>query len=314
MKERARVQTLGGKTKFPPVPGCDRTERQGGRYPANTSCPRRPSRNKRACLPRTGSALATRGLRGTGATIACTRPGPVLAYVECAIVHHCVAHIQRNQEHTSRRETELGSDNSRSQEGIEIVRLCPGCVAIPEAILRCPGQIEMPILPLFFDTIPELGATKIRDRCLYSSGSALGHSPSWSLFRHFWAGKFHRHAKTGCVCVCVCVCVCYRSPSPRRLPERAKPKRILYTKGGSRNGGRERDGILGGKTKFRTARGVTGRSGKETDTRRTRAACEGPPAKKGRASLVRTPLWLPVASAGPEPRSHALDRCPCMPT
>jgi hypothetical protein len=38
--------------------------------------------------------------------------------------------------------------------------------------------------------------------------------------------------------------------------------------------------------------------------------------KVGRVSLVRTPLWLPVAFAGPEPRSHAFDRDRnrCMPT
>jgi hypothetical protein len=36
--------------------------------------------------------------------------------------------------------------------------------------------------------------------------------------------------------------------------------------------------------------------------------------KKGRVSLVRTPLWLPVAFAGPEPRSHAFDRNRCIPT
>ena len=44
--------------------------------------------------------------------------------------------------------------------------LCLGCVVHPGAILRCPGQKEMTVLPPIFDTIPELGATKLRATCL----------------------------------------------------------------------------------------------------------------------------------------------------
>ena len=57
-----------------------------------------------------------------------------------------------------------------------------------------------------------------------SSGSALGHSPSWSLFRHFWAGKFHRHAKIGCVLLFTIA-----TASPRQNETKNK---ILYTKEG----------------------------------------------------------------------------------
>jgi hypothetical protein len=40
---------------------------------------------KRVCLPRTDSALATRGFHGTGARSACIRPEPVDAKIECVI-------------------------------------------------------------------------------------------------------------------------------------------------------------------------------------------------------------------------------------
>ena len=39
-------------------------------------------------LPRTDSALATRGLHGNGAMSACVRPEPVDVKIDCAIVHH----------------------------------------------------------------------------------------------------------------------------------------------------------------------------------------------------------------------------------
>jgi len=259
MKNVRGTESWEGKQNFGP-PGCDRTERRGGRYHDKHGLPVKAFPQKRACLPRTGSALATSGLRGTGATIACRRPEPVHACVD--IVRHCMPYIQRNQEHTLRRETELRSGHSMSQEGIEIVRLRPGCVALPEAILRCPGQIGMPILPLVFDTIPELGATKIRDTCLYPfllPRERVGTLAAVVTFSPFWAGKFHRPAKNRAR-------VCYCSPSPRRLHENTKQRIYIYKREGSKNEERARDGILGGKTKLRTARGVTGRSGEKADT------------------------------------------------
>jgi len=77
-----------------------------------------------ACLPRTDSNLAPRGLHGTGAMIVCIRPEPMDAKIECAIFHRrvaCLQRIERAKIAGRERETELQSEYSRSQDGIEIL-------------------------------------------------------------------------------------------------------------------------------------------------------------------------------------------------
>jgi hypothetical protein len=110
----------------------------------------------------------------------------------------------------------------------------------------------MPILPLIFDTILGLGATGIvllAHTRFYTSGSAPGRSPSWSLFCHFWRGESRRRAKLACVVAHRCHDV---------PPDKAKKNK---TTGCKRHGdvkmknGRETkfqtgDETLGGKTKF----------------------------------------------------------------
>ena len=62
----------------------------------------------------------------------------------------------------------------------------------------------MPILPLFFDTIPGLGANKIHDACPYPFLLLPERFETLAVvvtFSPFWAGKSHRHAKIWCVFV-----------------------------------------------------------------------------------------------------------------
>ena len=81
--------------------------------------------------------------------------------------------------------------------------LCPRCGVLYVAR----DEKEMPVLPLFFDTTPGLGATKLRatflcpflhlPECLETLAVVVTFSP-------FWAGKFRRHAKIVCVIVHHC--------------------------------------------------------------------------------------------------------------
>jgi len=76
--------------------------------------------------------------------------------------------------------------------------LCPGCVALPEAILRWPVKKEMPVLPPFFDTTLGLGATKLRGTFLYPFlhlAERFHTLPVVATFSPFWAGKSRRMPK-----------------------------------------------------------------------------------------------------------------------
>jgi hypothetical protein len=91
-----------------------------------------------------------------------------------------------------------------------------GCdVGAPLTRLRCPprgnptlpGAKEMPVLPLFFDTTPGLGATKLRGTFPYPFlhlRERFDTLAAMVIFSTFWAGKSHRHAKIGCVVVHHC--------------------------------------------------------------------------------------------------------------
>jgi|RifCSP19_2_1023855.scaffolds.fasta_scaffold37173_2 hypothetical protein len=60
----------------------------------------------------------------------------------------------------------------------------------------------MPVLPLIFDTIPELGATKLRATFPYPFLHLRESFETLAVvvtFSRFWAGKFHIHAKIRCV-------------------------------------------------------------------------------------------------------------------
>jgi hypothetical protein len=128
-KERARDEisnggpTLGGKTKFPPARDFDRSYRHGDGHPANTSPPVKDLRQKRARLPRKGSALAPRGLRGAGAMIACLPTEPVRARTERPTVRHRKASPRQEQKNeVAPRDGALRSEHPRSHDGIEIAR------------------------------------------------------------------------------------------------------------------------------------------------------------------------------------------------
>jgi hypothetical protein len=76
------------------------------------------------------------------------------------------------------------------------------------------------------------------------------------------------------------------------------------------------DETLGGRRNFDTYGDVVGRIGTEIGIRRTRVARDVLPAKRGRASLVRTPLWLQatgamIACIRPEPADAKIE-CPIV--
>jgi hypothetical protein len=106
-EERARDEISDGGRNF----GRETKTRRS--KPGKHELPVKAFRQGRARLPPTDSALAPRGLHGTGGAIARIRPEPVHAKIECAIAHHCMASPQQMQEKTLRRE---------SQGGVEIVR------------------------------------------------------------------------------------------------------------------------------------------------------------------------------------------------
>ena len=87
------------------------------------------------------------------------------------------------------------------------------------------GIKVMPVLPLFFDTIPELGATKLRSTFPYPFLHLRERFETLAvvvIFSPFWAGKFDGHAKSS---------VCCFSPLPRGLPHNTKQK---YKREGSK--------------------------------------------------------------------------------
>jgi len=234
-KSRAGDETLGGKRNSGPhgvcLAGCQRRWKSREHELHVKSFPQR-----RACLPRTGSASAPRGLHGAGAMIACIRPEPVHAKIECDILHHRVVSLQQKQErNVAVSGAELRPVHSRRQDGIEIVRegdaafalwhektrracapgtrrvvlpgsrlheasptgpgsprpepLCPGFGVLPEAILRRPGtKQKCPFCPQISTPPrswrPPNSALRAYNR-FYTSGSALSHPRSWSIFRHF---------------------------------------------------------------------------------------------------------------------------------
>ena len=78
------------------------------------------------------------------------------------------------------------------------------------------GIKGMPVLPLFFDTIPELGATKLRSTFPYPFLHLRERFETLAvvvIFSPFWAGKFDGNAKNS---------VCCFSPLPRGLPHNTK--------------------------------------------------------------------------------------------
>jgi hypothetical protein len=120
-EERARDEISDGGRNF----GRETKTRRS--KPGKHELPVKAFRQGRARLPPTDSALAPRGLHGTGGAIARIRPEPVHAKIECAIAHHCMASPQQMQEKTLRRE---------SQGGAEIVRGGGGDAAVPKRPLR----------------------------------------------------------------------------------------------------------------------------------------------------------------------------------
>jgi hypothetical protein len=105
-------------------------------------------------------------------------------------------------------------------------------------------------LALIFDTIPELGATKLRDTFPYPFLHLRERFKTLAAvvtFSRFWAGKFHRHAKILCV-------IFHHSHGVS--PTKKNKKNTKGTETNRRNG-RERmlragDETLGGKPNFTT--------------------------------------------------------------
>ena len=103
--------------------------------------------------------------------------------------------------------------------------------------------MEMPALPLIFDTTPELGATKLHAACLYPllhPRERFGTLAVVVDFSPFWAGKFRRRAKIACAILSTIAC--------RRLP--GNSKRQGYEREGYKNEGRARGEISGGGRDF----------------------------------------------------------------
>ena len=70
---------------------------------------------------------------------------------------------------------------------------CLGCVVLPEAILRCPGQNKFPFCPQFSTPPRSWGPPNSVLRAynrFYTSGVALGHPPPWSIFLRFGRESF----------------------------------------------------------------------------------------------------------------------------
>jgi len=156
----------------------------------------------------------------------------------------------------------------------------------------------MPVLPLFFDTIPELGATKLRSTFPYPFLHLRERFETLAvvvIFSTFWAGKFGGHAKIARVVVHHCHGA---SPTIRnkdtngRGPNRKNGRETIFRTG---------DGTLGGKNEIsaRTGRDWYDRHGDRAPA--DMSCTRSPSGKNGRASLVRTTLWLHAAFTGAEP-------------
>jgi hypothetical protein len=135
---------------------------------------------------------------------------------------------------------------------------------------RRPSQTyEMPVSPLIFDTTLGVGATEVHATCLYPFLRLRERFETVAAevtFSPFWAGKFRRRAKTGCVVAHLC-----RGVS--RMKKKQKNKKILeekiprdegsenYERGAGRNSGRETR-LWAGKRNFCPARDVAVRKKK----------------------------------------------------
>ena len=103
------------------------------------------------------------------------------------------------------------------------------------------GRKAMTVLPLIFDTIPELGATKLHATFPYPFVNFTGRFETLAAvvtFSTFWAGKFHRHATNR---------VSYFPPLPRRIPTKQNKK---YKSEASKYEERARDDISSGRRNF----------------------------------------------------------------
>ena len=137
----------------------------------------------------------------------------------------------------------------------------------------------MPTLPLIFDTIPEVEATKLRAACLYPflhHRERFGTFAVVVAFSPFWAGKFRRHAENACAIVRHCMYAPPREYKTKKNTNARGPK----MKNGRETKSREGDEILGGKMEFFPVRDVTGRIAMEIVMRRTRVTRERPSGKK----------------------------------
>ena len=108
----------------------------------------------------------------------------------------------------------------------------------PSHVARTKG---MTVLPPIFDTIPELGATKLRATFPYPFLILTGRFETLAAvvtFSRFWAGKFHRHATNR---------YRYGPPLPRRIPTKQNKK---YKSEGSKYEERARDDISCGRRNF----------------------------------------------------------------
>ena len=104
-----------------------------------------------------------------------------------------------------------------------------------------PARKAMTVLPLIFDTTPELGATKLRATFPYPFLNLTGRFETLAAvvtFSRFWAGKSHRHAKNR---------VCYCPPLPGRIPAK---QNIKYKREGSKYEERAPDDISSGRQNF----------------------------------------------------------------
>src|SRR3990170_3260850 len=145
----------------------------------------------------------------------------------------------------------------------------------------------------------------------YTSRTALRYSRPWSLFRDFGRENFAAMPNLGVLLFTIA------TASPRHHQK----KNQTNTKGrdpnmrcGCETVLQAGDETLGGKRNFIPYGDVIGGIGTEIGRiRRTRVARDVLPAKRGRASLVRTPLWLHatgavIACVRPEPVDAKIER------
>jgi hypothetical protein len=134
------------------------------------------------------------------------------------------------------------------------------------------GIREMPLLPLIFDTILRLGATKLGATFLnpfLHLAKCFGTLAVVAKFSSFWAGKARRHAKVGCAIVHHCHGV---SPAKKNQIKKILTRGVQNMMYGRETMLREATRTLRRETKFQPVRDLNLRIDAEIKIRQPRVA------------------------------------------